>query len=295
MIRRTFQHIPGVGPWREKDLWARGIATWDDFPEEGGEVAISRQGDAVARERIERARQALAARELRSLAALIPPREQWRLYPEFEREVAFLDVETDGRDELRPTVVSVFDHSGLRAFIQGRNMEALPAALAESAIWVTFNGRCFDLPVLKSHFPELVEPAAHVDLRFLCRKVRLKGGLKEIEDGLGLGRPPHLRGTNGWDAVLLWRRYLATGDIEPLRFLVEYNLYDTFHLKTLLDVAYNRAIHQLAVDEPPRRVFERGDILYDVSRLLLDLDPTPRDVELHARVSGSKDRQLLDD
>ncbi len=41
MLQRTFQHIPGVGPWREKDLWARGFRTWDDFPAAGTGVAIS--------------------------------------------------------------------------------------------------------------------------------------------------------------------------------------------------------------------------------------------------------------
>lgn len=291
MLRRTFQLVPGVGPWREKDLWARGIGTWDDFPEEGRGVAISSRVDGSVRTRIHLGREALARRDLPALAALLPPREHWRLYSEFPDEVAFFDVETDGVEEQRPTVVSVLDREGLHAFILGRNMELLPERLAVSPIWATFNGTCFDLPVLRRYFPKLPEPAAHVDLRFLCQKVRLKGGLKEIEDQLRMGRPMHLRGANGWDAVLLWRHYQASGEIEALRFLVEYNLYDTFHLRTLLDVAYNRAVELLAVELSPRPVFERGDILYDVSRLLLELGPTERDLHLLARIRGG-DRQI---
>ena len=119
-------------------------------------------------------------------------------------------------------------------------MEALPAALARRRIWVTFNGSCFDVPVLKQHHPELKDPPLHLDLRFIGRRVGLTGGLKSIEDELSLGRPLHLRGVGGWDAVLLWRAYRAHGEIEALRFLVEYNLYDAFNLRTLMDTVFNR-------------------------------------------------------
>jgi len=291
MLRRTFQHIPGVGPWREKDLWARGIATWDDFPADGAGVGISKKKDAQARNRIDEARTALAARDLWGLAKLLPPREHWRLYGEFSEQAVFFDIETDGVTNLRPTVVSLLDRTGLRVFIDGRNMEQLPAALAESPIWVTFNGSCFDVPVLERTFT-LKKPAAHLDLRFLCRRIKQPGGLKEIEDRLGLGRPPHLRGVNGWDAVILWRAYLRTGDVEALRFLVEYNLYDAINLRTLMDTVYNKASELLVLDEEPRRpVFERGDVLYDVSRLVLELGPTKRDLSVLERLRA-QDRQL---
>ncbi len=270
MIERTFQHIPGVGPWRERDLWARGIVTWDDFPPPGV-VAMSPVLDEGARQRIADAREALAAKDLDRLARMIPPREHWRLYPAFQDEAAFFDIECDGADgALKPTVASVFDASGIRVFIAGRNLDELPAALAERRLWVTFNGSAFDVPVLQRCFPDLRQAVAHVDLRHLCRRVRLFGGLKEIEDQVGLSRPLHLRGVNGFEAVLLWRAYRA-GDAQALRVLVEYNLYDAVDLRALLDIAYNRAVENLAFDGPRLRVFERGDVLYDVSKQVLSL------------------------
>jgi hypothetical protein len=294
MLQRTFQFIPGVGPWREKDLWARGIRTWGDFPEPGAGVALSAKSDPVAREHIVRARELLARRDLAGLAALLPPREHWRLYAEFASEAVYFDIETDGQEAQRPTVVSLFDADGLHVFIQGRNMEALPEALGHRRLWVTFNGSCFDVPVLREHFPDFPTPAAHVDLRFACRRLGMGGGLKGIEDKLGLGRPAHLRGVNGWDAVLLWRAYQRSGDVEALRFLVEYNLYDSFNLRTLMDVAYNRGADALALDDVPRLpVFERGDILYDVSRILLAHGPTERDLRVPERVRA-QDRDLND-
>ncbi len=290
MIRQTFQHIPGVGPWREKDLWARGIRSWADFPAAGEGPGISRAKDEEARTLIARAEKALLERDVAGLASLLPAREHWRLYGDFADQAVFFDIETDGEPDQNPTVVSLFDSAGLHVFLQGRNMEELPAALATRPIWVTFNGSCFDVPVLRQHYPELVRPAAHIDLRFVCRRIGLHGGLKSIEDSLSLGRPPHLRGANGWDAVLLWRAHVRNQDLEALRFLVEYNLYDAFNLRTLLDVAYNRCVDELACDVPHVPVFDRGDILYDVSKVILALGPPERDPDVLARVRSQGGR-----
>lgn len=263
MLHRTFQVTRGVGPWRERDYWARGIQRWDDFPPQGE--------DALVASAIEEARAALLKRDLPKLASLLPEREHWRLYPEFSEEAAFFDVEADGPHGY-PTVVSVFDSTGLRVFIQGRNLDELPEALNRRALWVTFNGRCFDVPVLLKHFTSLSMPVVHLDLRFLCRRVGLRGGLKQVEDTLKMNRPRHLVGLNGWDATALWRAFSERREVAYLRTLVEYNLYDTFHLRTVLETAFNRALEKLGFDDPPLRVFERGDILYDVSRLLLSLE-----------------------
>ncbi|AKJ03845.1 hypothetical protein ATI61_11694 [Archangium gephyra] len=294
MLRRTFQLIPGVGPWKEKDLWARGIHTWDDFPDNGS--VLGQKLDEGARRRLALAREALERRDLKGLAAMVPPREHWRLYPEFARDAVYFDIETDGKQEQAPTVVALFDDAGLRVFIQGRNMDELPEAMAERRLWVTFNGSCFDVPVLREYFGKrFPTPDAHIDLRFVCRRLGMGGGLKEIEDKLGLGRPPHMKGVNGWDAVLLWRAYLARGDVEALRFLVEYNLYDSFQLRSLMDKAYNRALDDLNLDAEPRvPVFERGEVLYDVSRLIMELGPTQRDLRVLERVRA-QDRDLHQD
>lgn len=271
MLERTFQLIPGVGPWREKDLWARGIARWDDFPGPDG-IGISARVDDAARGRLLEARQALAAKDLGALAAMLPAREHWRLYPHFASEAVFLDIEADGPPGRQtPTVVGLLDDDGPRTFIADRNLDELPAALRRRRIWVTFNGSCHDLPVLQAWFEDFPRPVVHIDLRHLCRKVRLHGGLKDIEDQVGLARPPHLRGVNGWDAIVLWRAWKETRDKGALRFLVEYNLYDAINLKSLIAIAYNRAAEGLHCDETRVEVFDRGEVLYDISRLVLAL------------------------
>jgi uncharacterized protein YprB with RNaseH-like and TPR domain len=288
MLFRTFQLIPGVGPWREKDLWARGVLTWEDVPSEGAAPAVSVEVDSELRERIGDARAALGRGDLSALVQMLPKREHWRLYPHFADRAAFFDVEADG--DRVPTVVTVFDRSGIRTFIRGRNLEDLPAALAESELWVTFNGGSFDIPVLKVFYGDLPEPTLHLDLKVLARKLKLGGGLKPVEDAIGIGRPVHLRGVGGLQAVELWRVYEDTADLDALRLLVEYNAYDAINLRSVAEIGFNRLADHLAFDDRIP-VFERGEVLYDLSKLLLGLQHTGRDLLVLDRIAP-RDRQI---
>jgi uncharacterized protein YprB with RNaseH-like and TPR domain len=269
-IVRTFQLSKGVGPWREKDLWARGILTWDDFEAAAKKATVmSKRLDAETLERIAQARHALKQGDLKALAGWIPAREHWRLYPAFADQAAFFDLEADGEDKI--TVAGVMDRQGLGSYMRDVTLDDFPARLGQSAIWVTFNGAVFDVPVLKHHFADLPKPILHLDLKVVLRKTRQVGGLKDIEERLGLGRPPHLKGLRGMDAIRLWREFHATRDIAPLRFLVEYNLYDAINLRTLLDWSVNDISLTNVWGLDPLPVFQRGDVLYDLSRLLLSL------------------------
>jgi len=285
MIERTFQFIPGVGPWRERDLWARGVSDWDAFEAASGTI-LSKAKDPVARAWIAKARQARMEGDLAALGAMLPGREHWRLYRAFADRAVFFDIETDGSDEQLPTAVSLFDRDGLHVFVRGQNLSGLPAALAKRSIWVTFNGSCFDVPVLRRHFPRLVSPELHLDLRFIGRRVGLSGGLKQIEGEVGVTRPTHLEGLGGLDAVLLWRAYEETGDPALLRVLVEYNLYDAFNLRALMELIFNRAVDGLAFDDEPRLPpFDPTPWLGEAAHILQGIDARgPQDPRLLARV-----------
>ncbi|MDX2014502.1 MAG: ribonuclease H-like domain-containing protein [Myxococcaceae bacterium] len=271
-LERTFQLSKGVGPFRERDLWARGLETWAQFEaaaEKG--IVMSTRLDAETRERIDDAKAALERRDVPRLAALVPPKEHWRLYPHFVDQAAFFDIEADG--EHVPTVVGIMDRHGVASFRRGHSLAQLPARLAESAIWVTFNGAVFDVPALQKAFEgqPFPMPAAHVDLRFLVRRIGLKGGLKGVEEALSLHRPAHLKGVKGLDAIHLWRLWNDHRDVKALRVLVEYNLYDAVNLRAVLEWCMWRLAEQAAWQLERRPVFERGEVLYDVSKLVLSL------------------------
>jgi uncharacterized protein YprB with RNaseH-like and TPR domain len=270
MLESTFRILPGIGPSRERELWAKGFVRWGDLPAEG--AILSPRIDDRLRAAVAEARELWARGDVEALAARLPLSVRWRLWPAFEARTCFLDIECDGRGET-VTVVGVFDAEGPHAFVHGVNLEvaALNEVLARSAIVVTFNGTSFDLPVLRRAFPEIALPPVHVDLLHLWRRLGERGGLKTLEKRMGLPRPGTVEGLDGFAAVRLWQRWELDRDGEALRRIVEYNLYDCIQLRPLLDVARNRAVEHLGLPLPRREVFSRGDVLYDVSRILLSL------------------------
>ena len=273
MIERTFQLCKGMGPWREKALWAQGIAEWEDFlaAKRAGAIIVSGPVDAALEAAIKAGQSAIEASDVQALAAMVPKREHWRLYRRFADQTAFIDIEAGHDREI--SVVGVMDAAGVASFISPHTTDECQARLARSDVWVTFNGASFDVPMLLARFPNLEIPRVHLDLRPLLGRAGHHGGLKDIEEALGLNRPAHLKGLAGLDAIALWSEYQRSHRIESLRLLVEYNLYDVIGLRTLLDLCIERLSELNAWDQRRAPIFDRGDVLYDVSKLLLALAP----------------------
>ncbi len=265
MIASTFQLTPGIGPYRERQLWAAGVRRWADFPA-GPEVGLSARLDGRVRRAVAQAREALDCGDADRLAAMVPRRERWRLYAAFADDAAFLDIETDGADLV--TAVGVLDREGPRSFLRGRDLDRFPGATARWKVIVTFNGLSFDVPILRRAFPGWRPPRAHVDLRHLWGRLGHQGGLKLLESATGVGRPEHLHGVDGWEAVRLWQRHCA-GEPGALQRLAEYNLYDAVNLRMLMTLGYNRMLERYELPGAPVGLWQRGDVLYDISKQLL--------------------------
>jgi uncharacterized protein YprB with RNaseH-like and TPR domain len=266
VIRSSFRLAPGIGAFLESRLWDAGVRRWDDLP------AAAVPGLAAATEQrlraaVERARAALAAGDAETLAALLPRNERWRLYAAFAADAAFLDVETDGE---ALTAIGFLDARGPRLLLAGRDLERFPEEARGWKLLVTFNGLSFDVPVLRRAFRGWRPPRAHVDLRHLWARLGHQGGLKLLEATTGVGRPAHLVGLCGSDAVRLWRAH-RDGDAAALRLFADYNLHDAVNLRTLMELGYNRMIERLRLPAAPVPVHERGDVAYDVTKLLLAL------------------------
>jgi len=281
MLACTFQLTSGVGPGRERRLWREGLACWSELAA-SPEPALSVRADPPLRAAAERATAALERRDVAELARLLPSSEHWRLYGAFGDDAAYLDIETGddvwGREGI--SAIGFLDREGPRLLLAGRDLHLFPALARRWPLLVTFNGLSFDVPILRRAFPEWQPPPAHVDLRHVLARLGHHGGLKAIERELvplNLERPPHLRGIDGWAACDLFRRG-RDGDGRAMRLFAEYNLYDVVNLRTLLAHAYNELAEQEMALAPALRrcvsrldVPGRGDVLYDVSKILLAL------------------------
>jgi uncharacterized protein YprB with RNaseH-like and TPR domain len=64
-----------------------------------------------------------------------------------------------------------------------------------------------------------------------CWRNNLYGGFKAVEQQLGITR--RLTGIGGFEAVMLWWRYVNEGDRGALKLLLEYNREDVINLKVL--------------------------------------------------------------
>jgi len=257
VITASFRHIKGIGPLRERQLWFAGIRSWSELPE--GEL-LSPRLDGKLREGVALSAERLQARDLAFFARALPQTEHWRLLPQVIEDAAFLDIEAAGD---RVTVAGALDRDGLITWRS--DLAGFEERARRWRALVTFNGTVFDLPILRRVLPAWDPPAVHIDLRHVYQRLREKGGLKELELRAGFFRPPHLAVLGGADAVALWHAQIA-GDPGALRRLVEYNLYDVFHLRPLAELGYNRMLLRTRMPATPLPVSDRGAMLYDVSR-----------------------------
>jgi uncharacterized protein len=152
---------------------------------------------------------------------------------------AYLDIETTGLSwaSCEITVVGTYlVGSGTDELIQLVGPNVTRRRLGEAMKGVqdifTYNGSRFDLPFIKASLGVDLESAyRHRDLMYDCWDCRLHGGLKVVEKQLGI--PRRLQGVGGFEAVLLWQRYVNHGDGEALDKLLHYNREDVMNLKVL--------------------------------------------------------------
>ncbi|GGO02642.1 ribonuclease H-like domain-containing protein [Haloarcula pellucida] len=230
-VENSFIGVDGVGEQTERSIWEQGITHWDEF--EPGVVG-GKRGDRIQRF-IEEGRDHLDAADVAYFDQQFPNSEQWRLYETFRDRACFFDIETTGLDQQRNrvTTVSLHQDGETETLVAGDDLTAgnLRAAFADADLLVTFNGKRFDVPFLEANFDvDLQRP--HLDLLYTCKKIGLSGGLKQVEQDIGIERDrPDI---SGRDAVRLWREH-ESGRGGALETLVSYNREDTVNLRTLAD------------------------------------------------------------
>lgn len=243
MLRHTFCHLPGVGGTTEQRLWSAGLTTWDHALE--GEVGGKAPGRRLPADDL---RESVRRHDLGDAAwfdAKLPPAQSWRLFSDFRAHCAYLDIETTGMDlHDVVTTIALYDGRTVRTYVRGQNLDAFAGEVRAYKLLVTYNGKSFDLPMLRRCLGCPLEQA-HIDLRHILAGLGVRGGLKSCEQQLGVSRPG-LEEVNGYMAVLLWHDYQHRKDRRSLDTLLAYNVQDTVNLEALMVYAHNTHLGRLA-------------------------------------------------
>ena len=271
LLRRSFQHLPGISAAKEAKLWSEGLRDWNDLlsPSTAQRDLFGKRNSKLGCA-VEASEEALAKADVNFFKERLPRREYYRIAASFPNRCVFLDIESTGLSKYYDRVTLVGWSNGHRytVLIDPTETVQLEADLSGLPILITFNGTLFDLPFLTSRFNTDWSAVTHVDLRYLARRAGLTGGQKKIEVAIGVEREARLDGVSGAGAVGLWFDY-KEGDLSALRKLVRYNHADIEGMK----VIFERVIEEL---EPGKSSKRRGRRLFEKSsvRFADDMDET---------------------
>ena len=239
MLERTFCILPGVGPKTEQTWWGKGVTKWDHAF--GPESCLPPAKLRSAEDLIPQAKEALEQGNAHWFGGRLPSSEHWRLFNRFKDRTAYVDIETTGLDESSQiTTIALYDGETVRTYVNGRNLDDFQNDILEYSLIVTYNGKCFDVPMIERFFQMRLE-MGHIDMRYVLGALGYKGGLKACEKRFGLDRA-ELDGVDGYFAVLLWKEYEDMNDEQALETLLAYNVEDVLSLEHLLYQCWNMKV-----------------------------------------------------
>lgn len=241
MLRNSFCHVPGIGEVFERRLWSLGFDSWDSVVNDSGRKRFL-QRFASLDHHLRRSFCELQDGNSSFFSDGLPGDEHWRMFPEFRDSIAYVDIETAGVGSSANTIttIAVYDGRDIRCYVRGRNLKEFAEDIMRYRLIVTYNGKCFDIPVIEKTFGIHIG-AAHIDLRYVLNSLGYLGGLKTCEKQFGIDRG-ELNGVDGFYAVLLWNEYVRKREERVLETLLAYNIEDVVNLETLMIGAYNQKL-----------------------------------------------------
>lgn len=241
MLTSSFIFLPGVGPVTERRWWQAGLCNWQSFLDRPSIAGLSEHRKIWYDEELREAQSLTEKGHMQMFGSRFRRREHWRLYKTCRSRAGYLDIETTGAppESGEVTVVGLHREGNTTTLVRGENLttERLQAELDHCDLLVTFFGSVFDVPYLCAKFPGLRFPPLHFDLCFAAHRLALRGGLKHIEQEMGIDRNTTISGLDGSDAVRLWFQW-RRGDTIARDTLLSYNRADTENLVSLADRFY---------------------------------------------------------
>jgi len=241
ILKNTFMHVPGVGRETEHQIWKNDILSWGEFIDNHHKLDLGLSRRELICDYLDKSIKAHENKNYEFFINNLPINFHWRAYNELKNNCCFLDIETTGLDRVNDdiTLIGLYNGHKSKIFVNGENMDQFQNEIKKYPMIVTFNGRCFDVPFIKSKFPNIGLNKFHIDLRFAMRNIGYTGGLKLIEKNIGIQRDDDLQEVDGFEAVRLWYRY-KKGDKSALDLLIKYNTADIENLKTMMNFAFDK-------------------------------------------------------
>lgn len=245
MLNSSFSHIPSVGEVTERRIWGSGVRTMDDFLKFPPECFPLNKRKKIVRH-IHLSKEKIRAKDARYFYDNLSSKEHWRLFKEYQDATAYIDIETTGlgAPEDIITTIALYDGRNIKYYINGKNLDDFKKDIKKYKVIVTYNGKTFDVPFIRSFFG-INMPHAHLDLRYILHSLGYSGGLKSCERQFGIGRTGSLADVDGFFAVLLWNDYKSKGNNKSLETLLSYNIEDVLNLEYLMIEAYNRKLKDI--------------------------------------------------
>ncbi|MEM3851756.1 MAG: ribonuclease H-like domain-containing protein [Methanomassiliicoccales archaeon] len=228
MLRNSHIIFTGIGKAKERKLWNEGILDWEDLENKGADKRPE------LKKEIEKAIERLSERDASYFAAKLPASERWRLLPDFISGAAFVDVEVMMPAHLSPPfIIGVYARGKYVGHVEGvdNKMEEIGSMINQAELLVSFNGSVHDIPAIRRR---MVLPACpFIDLRHICKRAGIEGGLEDAERIVGIGRTKSTRYIARGNTNYLWKLYRRNGNRRALELLLEYNRYDTCNMLPL--------------------------------------------------------------
>jgi hypothetical protein len=183
---------------------------------------------------------------------------------------------------------------------EGPLLERLAERIGRASMLVTFNGKSFDLPLLRTRFvmtrmdPPPEPP--HLDLLHVARRVhgrRMRRGCRLVaieRDVLGFEREDDVESKDVSECYL---HFLRTGDARALLGVIEHNAWDVVAMAALVGL-YGEPLHGCLLAEDlagVARTLKRAGALDQamaIAQTAVERDPAPE--SLHARADIAKAR-----
>lgn len=235
--------VEGIGERFERHLWREGVLSWEDFLVTKKVRGISPERKSVYDREFSEAIEALEKKDERYFFTKLKRHEYWRLFDVLKGNAVCLDIEATGLNaqDSDITLVGLYDGIRTKILIKGIDLTAkyLMRELESYKMIITYYGSVFDIPFLNKKFPSLDLNRPHFDLCFGSHRAGFKGGLKRLEEDLGVMRASDIKGLDGYDAVKLWFAHLQGND-GALEILMRYNEEDTKNLFFVAQEIYKK-------------------------------------------------------